>query len=633
MCGICGFAPVDPQQAVERAGLERMAATLAHRGPDGSGLLTRPGIGLAIRRLSIIDLATGDQPIANEDGSLAVVCNGEIYNSPELRAELEGAGHRFRTRSDVEVIPHLFEEHGLGFATRLRGMFALALWDGASRRLVLARDRLGIKPLVYSAGVSGLRFASEAKALLAGDGADRSVEVRALADLFTFGYVRTPRTLFAGVLRLPPAHLLVWRAGQATLHRYWQPPPEADRSALGEGEWAEALLAKLEETVRIHLRSDVEVGAWLSPGVDSSTVVELARRTLGRPLRTTTLAFSDAAADETRENRTLDAYPGYELPNERARCDAGGFALFPEVVWHMEEPSAYALEIPRLLLARQSARSVKVVVTGEGADEVFGGYRYFRWDHPTAAFAALPRWLRRALVLGHRMEARRPWAVPLLLAPREMGRERYLRLTGVVPAAAARSVLAAEVQRELDAAGADDEWVPEAARIRAMRRFHALRYCEMHVRLPDYVLHTADRAAMACGLEVRVPFLDHELVELCAGIPPSLKLHRGIEKYVLRRAVERTLPAELVWRRKRGLTAPVAGWWRGPLPEFARESLAEDRLRRTGYFDAGAVAEMLRRHRRGTADLSQVLNAVLGVQLWHRLFLEGPSPASPPTSA
>ena len=631
MCGICGFAPADPQRAVDRAGLERMAATLAHRGPDGGGLLTRPGIGIAIRRLSIIDLATGDQPIANEDGSLAVVCNGEIYNSPELRAELEGAGHRFRTRSDVEVVLHLFEERGLDFATRLRGMFALALWDSASRRLVLARDRLGIKPLVYSAGTAGLWFASEAKALLAGGAVDRSVEVRAVADLFTYGYVRTPRTLFARVLRLPPAHVLVWRAGAATLHRYWQAPPEAERSGFGEGEWAEALLAKLEETVRIHLRSDVEVGAWLSPGVDSSAVVQLARRVLGRPLRTTTLAFSDPAADETRENRTLDAYPGYELPNERAWCDAGAFALFPEVVWHMEEPSAYALEIPRLVLARQSARSVKVVVTGEGADEVFGGYRYFRWNRRTAAFAALPLWLRRA-VLGRRIEARRPWAVPLLLAPREMGRERYLRLTGVVPAAAARGVLGVEVQRELDAAGAEDEWVPDAVRLRAMPPFSALRHCEMHVRLPDYVLHTADRAAMACGLEVRVPFLDHELVELCAGIPPSLKMHGGTEKYVLRRAVERTLPSELVWRRKRGLSAPATGWWRGPLPEFARESLSEDRLRRTGYFDPGAVAEVLRRHRRGAADLSQVLNAVLGVQLWHRLFLEGPSPSGPPTS-
>ncbi|HVN76288.1 MAG TPA: asparagine synthase (glutamine-hydrolyzing) [Thermoanaerobaculaceae bacterium] len=623
MCGICGFAPVDPLRAVDRTLVERMTAPLVHRGPDGAGVATVPGVGLGIRRLAIVDLATGDQPISSEDGSITVVCNGEIYNAPELRRELEAAGHRFRTHSDVEPVVHLFEDVGLEFVTRLRGMFGLALWDAGRRRLVLARDRLGIKPLVYRRTPSGLWFGSEVKSLLAGGEVDRSVEPAAVEDLLTLGFVRTPRTLFAGIRRLPPAHLLVWERGEARVRRYWDPPFVAGRSPLGEREWAEALLAKLEETVRVHLRSDVEVGAWLSPGVDSSTVVHLASRLLGRPPRTLTLAFSDPRADETRAHRTLDTYPGHGMPNEQALCDDRSFDLFPRAVWHMEEPTAYAIEIPRLVLARSSARSVKVVVTGEGADEVLGGYPYFRANSWTSQVARLPLRLRRALVLGRALEARRPWIVPLILAPREMGPERYRRLVGVVPAAEAGEVLSDEITRLAGRETSDDGWPLREPGGGSPSAFSSLRLREMQVRLPDFVLHTNDRAAMAFGLEVRVPFLDHELVELCAGIPPSLLLRWNTEKYILRRALEPSLPAEICWRRKRGMLAPFTGWWRGPLPAFAEEMLGDRRLRTSGYFAPAPVREALRRHRAGEADLSQVLNAVLGVQLWDEMFLRG----------
>lgn len=621
MCGICGLAPVDPRQPVDRAVLETMTATLEHRGPDGRGIHTGPGIGLGIRRLAIIDLATGDQPIANEDGSAVVVCNGEIYNAPELRAELEGRGHRFRTRSDVEVIVHLYEEAGAELVTRLRGMFGLAVWDAARRRLVLARDRLGIKPLVYAVTPRGLWFGSEAKAIVAGGGVGRAVDVQAIGDLLAFGFVMTPRTLFAGIRRLPPGHLLVWQDGVATLRRYWQPPLTAERSSRSAGEWAEALLAKLEETVRVHLRSDVEVGAWLSPGIDSSAVVALARAALGRPLRTVTLAFSDPRADETRGSRTLADYPGFAVPNERAVCDDLSFGLLPEAVWHLEEPTAYAIEIPRLVLARASGRQVKVVVAGEGADELFGGYPYFRWNRLAARLARLPLGLRR-LALGPRLEARRPWLVPLLLAPAAMGRERYRRLVGAVPAGEGLRALTPELQQRLDEGRAEGGWPLSAERLGSVSSFAALTDCELHVRLPDFVLHTADRAAMAHGLEVRVPFLDHELVELCAGIPEPLKLRGRTEKYILRRAVERILPGEICRRRKRGMMAPYVGWWRGPLPEFAAEPLSPRRLRASGYFDPAAVAGLLERHRGGRADLGHALNAVLGLQLWHEIFIE-----------
>ncbi len=628
MCGICGFAPVDPLRPVDRALVERMAATLVHRGPDGGGALAAPGVGLGIRRLSIIDLETGDQPIANEDGSVAVVCNGEIYNAPELRRELEARGHVFRTRSDVEPLVHLYEERGLDFVGRLRGMFGLALWDGAARRLVLARDRFGIKPLVWARTRSGVWFGSEAKAILAGGEIAPALEARAVSDLLEFGWVLTPRTLFAGIRRLPPAHVLVWERGEATVRRYWSPPDGAGDAGLSEAEWAEALLAKLDETVRVHLRSDVEVGAWLSPGVDSSGVVALARRALGRAPRTVTLAFSDPAADETRLFPTLDTYPGHEQATERAVCDDRAFSALPDAVRAMEEPTAYAIEVPRLVLARASARAVKVVVTGEGADEVFGGYPYFRAERWAAAFARLPRALRRALV-PQRFEARRPWIGPLLLAPRAMGSERYRRLVGVVPAREAGTVLSPGLRAALSDAGRDDAWPFSDRELASLPGFEALRRCEMRLRLADFVLHTNDRTAMAHGLEVRVPFLDHELVELCAGIPPSLMLAGGTEKYILRRALAPVLPAEICRRRKRGMFAPFVGWWRRPLPAFAEEMMSEGRLRAGGYFDPGTVAAMRMRHRAGEGDLSQILNAVLGVQVWDEIFLRrrGLSPA------
>jgi asparagine synthase (glutamine-hydrolysing) len=288
----------------------------------------------------------------------------------------------------------------------------------------------------------------------------------------------------------------------------------------------------------------------------------------------------------------------------------------------MEEPSAYAIEIPRMVLAQTSARRVKAVITGEGADEVFGGYPYFRRNSLTAPFSRLPLRLRR-LLLGRSLAARHPWLVPLLLAPAEMGRERYCRLVGAVPAGEGARAFSPELKRRLEERRIDDGWPLSGRQLRSLSSFSALHHCEMQIRLPDFVLHTADRAAMACGVEVRVPYLDHELVELCAGIPPALKLRGSTEKYILRRAVERLLPPEICWRRKRGLMAPYVGWWRGPLPPFVAEMLSEERLRGNGYFVPAAVAGMLERHRSGRADLGHALNAILGVQVWHDLFLAG----------
>jgi asparagine synthase (glutamine-hydrolysing) len=302
-------------------------------------------------------------------------------------------------------------------------------------------------------------------------------------------------------------------------------------------------------------------------------------------------------------------------------CDGSSFSLLPETVLHTEEPTAYAIEVLSLLLSRASARHVKVVVTGEGSDEVFGGYRHFRANRWTSQLARLPLVLRRAIVLGSMLEATHPWIVPLILAPRGMGPERYRRLVGLIPAAEAGRALSRDLRHHLESLPPDDDWPLTLEQIGSLGSFAALRQCEMQIRLPDFILHTNDRSSMARSLEVRAPFLDHELVELCAGIPPSLMLRRGTEKYILRRALQPVLPAEICSRRKRGMFAPFVGWWRAPLPGFAEEMLSEYRLREAGYFDPGTVRDMLARHRARRADLSRILNAVLGVQLWDEIFI------------
>ena len=629
MCGICGVAFSDPLRVAGEATIERMLAPIAHRGPDGRGSARLSGAALGIRRLAIIDLETGGQPLANEDGTITLVCNGEIYNAPELRAALLGAGHRFRSRSDVEVIIHLYEDAGVECLAKLRGMFSLALWDGRRRRLMLARDRFGIKPLVYAANSDAVWFASEAKAILAAGVAGGEADPGAIDDLFRFGFVAGPHTLFSNIKKLPPAHFALYQGGTLSLGRYWAMPEDRDRSRWGAGEWAEAVRAKLEETVRVHLRSDVPVGAWLSPGVDSSAVTSLSMRSLGRTLPTFTLGFEDPDVDETRRFPTLDAYAGYETPNRRAWCTSDSLALLPRAVWHMEEPTAWGVEIPRMLLAEAAAREVKVVLTGEGSDEIFGGYAHFRMERFSRLVAMLPLGVRRAF-LAPLVPARRPMVSRLLLAPRGLTAERYARLVGPVHADERRRLISAGFRERMDDAAEAEAWVVPPEWIRSKHWFDQLRRCDLALRLPDMVNHSLDRGAMAHGVEARVPFLDHELVELVARIPPRLTAQGPMEKSILREALRGALPEEVRRRRKAGLGVPFESWMAAPLPAFAEELLSERRLRDKGYFEPRVVRQLLREQREGRRRLGAVLMAVLGVQLWDEIFLRASPAVAPP---
>lgn len=624
MCGICGVAWADPDRPVDPALIDRMTDALAHRGPDGEGRHVAPGIGLGVRRLEIVDPTGGAQPIASEDGAVVVICNGEIYDAPERRTELVSRGHAFAGGSDVEVLVHLYEDHGLDAVHRLRGMFAFALWDARRRRLVLGRDRLGIKPLVVAPVDGGLAFASEIKSILASGLVEPALEPRALGDVFTYGFVRTPRTFVRGVRRVPAGELLVWEAGRPTARRYWSvdfpdPGEVPDRS---RSEWAGALGAKLDETVRRHLRSDVPVGAWLSGGLDSSAVVALMERAAG-PVDAWSIAFDDPRLDEVGRGRTLAEFPGHAIRARTVTCGPGDLARLPEALWHMEDPSVNGIEIPRTTVAEASAREVKVVLSGEGADEVLGGYPWYALDRILRPASRLPRALRERLAARGRRGVWR-WVAPLVDAPREVGPERFAALAGPRNRRLAADLLADPAAALPD--GGEEDAIPpgvDPERYAGWPAFRRLQAWDLAVRLPDLVLTKLDHSSMAYGLEARVPFLDHELVELCASIPPGLHWRRGLEKSVLREAMAGVLPREIARRRKRPLQAPHEAWMRGPLPGFAATLLSEPELAGRGHFRPEVARDLLLRHRTGEIDAGDLLFGVLSVQLWDETFLRG----------
>jgi asparagine synthase (glutamine-hydrolysing) len=629
MCGICGFAPAEPGRQPDEALLRRMTETLRHRGPDGQGFHQAPGIGLGVQRLAIVDLAGGDQPIASPDGSLTLVCNGEIYNYVELRQELRARGHRFRTGSDVEVILHLYEEHGPGCLAHLRGMFGLALWDARRRRLLLARDRLGIKPLHYALTPAGCWFGSEYKAILASGQVAVELDPLALGELLRFSFILPPRTLCTAVRQLPPGHYLLWEAGEAKLARYWQvsfPRRQDEEREVPARVWAARLLEKLEEAVRLHLRADVPSGAWLSSGLDSSGIAALMSRFAPRPIQTFSIGFDDPSVDELRGRRTLADYPEYGLAGHRVTCTQTDLERYPRALWHGEDPHAALLEVPIAMLAQATGQQLKVVLTGEGSDELFEGYPWYKLDRLLRPLSRLPGGLRRQalrlppLPAYFRWSGR--WAARALAASPCSRLERYADYAGPLDLTPASTLLSAELWERL-AGQAERGAAPfEPAEFQHWHPLAQIQYYDLTLRLPGMIVHHLDRLTMAESVEARVPFLDHEFVELAARVPASLKLRGWREKYILRQALRGQLPAEIASRPKYGLRAPQQTWLSGPLPAFAREALSPAALRQAGYFEPACTLRLLAEHQTGAADHGGLLSAILGVQLWHALFVQ-----------
>ncbi|HEV2348520.1 MAG TPA: asparagine synthase (glutamine-hydrolyzing) [Terriglobia bacterium] len=630
MCGICGILNLALEPAACRDRIDRMSERLKHRGPDSSGKFELPYLALGVRRLSIIDLQTGDQPLSNEAGDVTLVFNGEIYNYRELGKGLLDRGHTFRTHSDGEVITHLYEELGPGFVRELNGMFAIALWDDRAKRLVLARDRAGEKPLYYWFRNGTLVFGSEIKALLEYPGISRQLDPEALAQYFFYGYFPSPRSVFAEIQKLPAAHCLIAEAGKIHIDPYWRlqdylPPPSLpSTTADEENQLVEDLRLRLRAAAISRLVSDVPLGVFLSGGVDSSTLVALMSELTPGNVNTFSVAFTEKGFNE--EPYTHLVARRFKTRHHVVRADEPGLREgLNTLASHLDEPVADPAVIPTFLLSRFARGEIKVALSGEGSDELFGGYPTYLGAHLAESYLRLPGLLRHQFF--DRLRNLLPVtssAVPagmlvrrfLAHAERDPA-ERHQIWFGMFSPAELDQLFASDWSGPIPASGAI---FSPLARILQGARFDAtvaqMLYLDFRMYLEDNLLVKIDRASMACSLELRTPFLDHRLVEFAAGLPAALKVRGFKLKYLLKRAVQRWLPREIVYRQKRGFSVPISKWMRNQLRPLLDETLHPEKLKKDGIFHAPCVRRMLEEHWAGRADNRKPLWTLLCFQLW-----------------
>lgn len=614
MCGITGI--LSPQLNRER--LAQANDLLHHRGPDDAGIFVADGVGLAARRLSIIDLAHGHQPLSNEDGTIWIAYNGEVMNAPALRAELEAAGHQFRTRTDTETIVHAYEAWGTDAFVRLRGMFAFALWDGRSQSLLLVRDRFGIKPLHYAKIGNELAFASEIRPLFhLLPTLTRRTNRQALTDLFSYGFVPTPQTMFEDVYKLPAAHMLIVQNGSVAIRPYWNLtfPDHGSYRQISEADAVDEFMAHLRDAVSTWRMSDVPVGSLLSGGIDSSALATLLTELSGQPIHTFNIAFSAASHDESAYAQAVAQRIGSQ--HHTLHFGPEAFDLLPRIVRQLEEPQCSATSLPIYLLY-QACREAgfKVILTGEGADELLGGYHWFDGDRRVRPFLSIPQPLRQLLTklplpgstAGQRVLAhatRDPltrFALWHQVTPPALLQELFNR-------GGRRGRGEKEKTSALSAPSAVNSYHP-------LNQFLAL---EAQTRLVDFINFEVDRMSMANSVEARPPFLDHKLWEFCATLPPELKLNGAMNKVLLRLGMKELLPTAVTNRPKQGLATPHAAWWRSPkLPAWAEECLQPTSLREAGYFNGEVVQKLREMHRNGRTDHSRILTGILTTQIWHQ---------------
>ncbi|HEY9721560.1 MAG TPA: asparagine synthase (glutamine-hydrolyzing) [Oscillatoriaceae cyanobacterium] len=638
MCGITGFFSLDNAPRGELATLSAMCRAMVHRGPDDEGLRLDGPVGLGMRRLSIIDVGGGKQPIANEDGTVWVVFNGEIYNYPALRERLEARGHRFATGSDTEVIVHLYEDHGEDFVQHLNGMFAIALWDERRRKLILTRDRLGEKPLYYAQVGQELLWGSELKCLLAHPALSRRLSLPALARYLQFEYVPAPHAILEGVHKLPPAHLLVAENGSWRVSPYWRldltrrEPVQDEREAIAE------LETRLAEAVRMRLLSEVPLGVFLSGGIDSSTIAALAAREVPGKLQTFAIGFEDPSFDESAHARLVARHIGAEH-HEEILSPARLLELVPRLTELLDEPFGDASVMPTYLLSAFARRHVTVALGGDGGDELFAGYPTYQAQSLAGVYDALPGPLR-ALVGG----AGRAIANRLPVNPNNLSLdfklkrfangldrphlERHLQWLGSFSPDAQRSLLTAEARAAI---AEDDLYDQHRAVWGASAEWDAIaRYLHLDAvtYLPEDILVKVDRASMATSLEARAPFLDHTLVEYIAGLPSHYKLKGKRTKHALKEVAARYLPEAILKRPKKGFGIPVAKWLKGELRSTMLDAFAPERLREAGIFEVREVERLVREHLAGTHDHRKLLWTMLMFEFWREAYLTRPLQAA-----
>ena len=631
MCGICGFLNLSLEPAAHRERLDAMAARMFHRGPDSDGKFELPYLSLAIRRLSIIDLVTGDQPLSNETGEVTLVFNGEIYNYRELTEQLIARGHRFKTHSDGEVIAHLYEEQGPDFVRELNGMFAIALWDDRAKRLVLARDRAGEKPLYYWRGNGTLVFGSEIKVLFEYPGVSCELDREALAQYFFYGYFPAPRSAYAEVKKLPAAHRMVVEHGEMRIDSYWRlqnflrPPGSPPAGAQEEAAIVEELRGKLREAAVSRLVSDVPLGVFLSGGLDSSTLVATMSELTPGNVNTFSVAFPQKSFNEEPYANLVARH--FNTKHHVLTADDRSLREALDILaGHLDEPVADPAVIPTFLLSRFARTEIKVALSGEGSDELFGGYPTYMGARLAEYYLRLPRLLRRQFF--DRLKRFLP--VSSTAVPKGLFLRRFLTHAERDPAERHQIWFGMFNPTELDQLFAPEWQGPSPptsviftplARVLEGAQFEdavaEMLYLDFRMYLEDNLLVKIDRASMACSLELRTPFLDHRLIEYAAGLPSQLRVRRFTLKHILKKAVEPWLPHEIVYRQKRGFSVPIASWMKEGLKPLVDETLAEEKLRRDGVFNAAFVRRLLREHWRGAADHRKTLWTLLCFQLWY----------------
>jgi asparagine synthase (glutamine-hydrolysing) len=625
MCGIVGQhrppgRPVDPEL------IARMCEGLEHRGPDSRGIHHEERVGLGIQRLRIIDLHTGDQPIYNEDRSVVVVLNGEIYNYRELRSELQSRGHRFATDGDTEAIVHAYEEYGVDCVRHLHGMFAFALWDMRREQLLLARDRVGKKPLVYAFDDGTLTWASEMGALLQNEEIPREVDHVALDRYLAYGYVPAPLTALRGVHKLPPAHTLVLRDGEISLQRYWSLDYGA-KLDLSVEEIAERIRAGLLEATRKRLIADVPLGAFLSGGIDSSAVVAAMAQVSSEPVRTFSIGFDHEGFDELPHARAIAQQFG--TIHEEFRVEADAVEIVPKIVRHYGEPFADSSALPSFYLAELTRRHVTVALNGDGGDESFAGYTRYVANTVAGRLDRLPAPLRRALAAaGSRLPQRGDVASRVNKARRLAGglaldeADRYRRYVSWFDDRERAALYDPAFAASLGEATARDVIAGPWAATTGESVIDRMLEVDVSTYLVDDLIAKIDIATMAHALEARSPFLDHELMQLAASIPGDMKVRGGEKKWILRHALRPWLPGDILDRPKQGFSVPLSSWLRTDLHGWAREILLDPRSLDRGYFDPAAVHRLLDRHAAGTDADAKRIWALVMAELWHREFLD-----------
>ncbi|HET9479086.1 MAG TPA: asparagine synthase (glutamine-hydrolyzing) [Pyrinomonadaceae bacterium] len=633
MCGITGWANLDPHAPPPdgaRDLLHAMCERMLHRGPDSEGLFVTTGAALGMRRLAIIDLVTGEQPAFNEDKSVAVVLNGEIYNYRELRSSLEKRGHSFCSASDTEVLPHLYEEYGDEMVRELNGMFAFALWDSKRRRLLIARDRFGEKPLYWGVFDNTLLFASEPKVLLAHPAVKPSLNLQALRQYLSFDYVPAPLSIYEGINKLPAAHTLTLENGQVNVERYWRLSYKTTEPVPTEHEAAEQLRELLADAVRMRLVSDVPLGVLLSGGVDSSTVAALAVRASSEAVKTFSISFAEASFDESVYARGVAKYLGTDHHEERLSANLAA-NLVSEIGSWMDEPFSDPSLVPTYLLSRFTRKHVTVALGGDGGDELFAGYPMYVGHRWAEVYKRVPQVFRRGIV--------EPVVRLLPVKTKNLSFDYKARrfVTGAQYDNIARHHIwfgsfTPEQQEQLltpeALAASDGEIYAEARRIADECNNDDLvtqmQSVDTRLYLAEDILTKVDRASMAVSLEVRAPFLDPRVAEFAASLPCNYKLRRMQTKYILKKAVQDMLPSFVTRRGKKGFGVPVAEWLKVKLRPLARDLLSPERVRRAGVFNANYIERLQDEHERGVANHRKLLWTLLMFELWHESFVETP---------